>query len=165
VLFMLGPEDEVERVANSKVVLKQEADSYHRAYVQFAEFTQFKTLVPSVETVAVYERRRLDLLRDGRPPGEARTLDSMAEVIGAILARSDSAVSQQELLDLATSAKEHVRWIFHVYSGVAHGFAWPWLVPRTESLPGHFISDLTTTVNVASLAVDASLRRAGISME
>jgi len=162
VLYMLGPEDETERIANTMVVLQQEAESYHRAYTQFAEFEQFQALVPPPETVAVYERRRADLMRGGRPPGEARTLDSMAEVIGAMLAGTDSAVPQQELDDLATVAREHVRWMFNIYSGVAHGFAWPLLVPHTESLPGHFIAEFTTAANVAHLAADITLRRAGI---
>ncbi len=82
-------------------------------------------------------------MRGGRPPGEAKTLDSMAEIIGEILARADSAVPQQELDDHTTVAKEHVRWMFNIYSGIAHGFAWPWLAPHTNSLPGHFIVELT----------------------
>ena len=162
VLYMLGPEGESERIANTMVVLKQEADRCHRAYTQFAEFEQFQALVPPADIIAVYERRRADLMRDGRPPGEARTLDSMAEVIGEMLAGVDSAVPQQELDDLAAAAKEHVRWMFNIYSGVAHGLAWPWLVPRTESLPGHFIADFTTAANVAHLAADTAIRRAGI---
>lgn len=65
--------------------------------------------------------------------------------------------------ELATVEKEHVRWMFHVYSGVAHGFAWPQLVPGTQSLPGHFISEFTTAASVAHLAADITLRRAGIN--
>jgi hypothetical protein len=48
--------------------------------------------------------------------------------------------------------------MFNIYSGVTHGLAWPWLVPHTESLPGHFIA----ATNVAHLAADTTLRRAGI---
>ena len=163
ILFMLGPADEARRIANTVVVLKQEAASFHTAYTQFAEFHQFQALIPDPETVALYERRRVELMRDGRPPREARTLDSMAEVIGELLAAAESAVPSQEDDDLGTLAKEHVRWMFNVYSGVAHGFAWPWLVPHTESLPGHFIAEFTTVTNVAHLAADLTLRRAGIS--
>ncbi len=38
----------------------------------------------------------------------------MAEVIGEMLAGTDSAVPQQELDDLATVAREHVRWMFNI---------------------------------------------------
>lgn len=162
VLYMLGPNDAAQRIANTMVVLRQEATNFHRAYIQFAKFEQFKTLVPPAETIAVYERRRADLMRGGQPPGEAKTLDSMAEVIGEVLAGSNSELQQQELDELAAATKEHVRWMFNVYSGVAHGFAWPWLVPRTESLPGHFLAEFTTAANVAHLAADMTLRRAGI---
>ncbi len=47
----------------------------------------------------------------------------MADVIGEMLAGTDSAVPQQELDDLGTVVREHVRWMFNIYSGVAHGFA------------------------------------------
>lgn len=162
VVYMLGPEDEHERIANTTVVLRQEADSYHRAYTQFAEFVQFGGLVPPPELVARYEQRRIDLMEGGKPPGEAKTLDSAAAVIGEMLATAHGVVVEQELDDVADAIKEHVRWIFHLYSGVAHGFAWPWLTPGTASLPGHFIADLTTVTNVAHLAADITIRRASI---
>ena len=153
VLFMLGPDDENERIANMMVVLQQEAASYHRAYTQFAQFEQFQALVPPAETIAVYERRRLDLMRDGRPPGEERTLDSMAAVIGQLIAGTENAGPKQELDNLATAAKEHIRWMFNLYNGVAHGFAWPWSVrirslylatfsPSSQLLPTSRISPL-----------------------
>ena len=69
VLFMLGPDDEAQRSANTVVVLKQEAASFQRAYNQFSEFEKFHALVPPAETVALYEQRRVDLMRDGRPSG------------------------------------------------------------------------------------------------
>lgn len=163
VLFMLGPADEAQRIANTVVVLKQEAASFHLAYSQFVEFQQFQALIPDPETVALHERRRLALMPDGRPLGEARTLDSMAEVIGELLAGTESGVPSQKDDDLATLAREHVRWMFNVYSGVAHGFAWPWLIPHTRSLPGHFIGEFTMATNVAHLAADLTLRRVGIS--
>ena len=162
VLYMLGPQDERERIANTRVVMQQEAESYRRAYAQFANFEQLDVLIPPPYLVALYERRRVDLLGGSRPPGEARTLDSMAEVIGSLLAADEAVTPQQERDDLAVVAKEHVRWIFHIYSGIAHGFAWPSLVPGTGSLPGHFIAELTITANVAQLAADATLRRAAI---
>lgn len=163
VLYMLGPEDEAERLDNAVVVLKQEAESYYRAYKQFADFELFQALVPPVETFNVYERRRADLMRGGRPPGEAKTMDSMAAVIGDMLAGTKSAVPQENLHDVATAMKEHVQWMFNVYSGIAHGFAWPRLVPGTESLPGHFVVELTTAANVGYLAAEVTLRRAGIA--
>lgn len=162
VLYMLGPEDEDDRIANTLVVLQQEAASFHRAYTQFAEFEQFQALVPPPELVARYEQRRSELMRGRTPPGEAKTLDAMAAVIGEMLATVDIVVPHQELDDAATAAKEHVRWLFHVYSGVSHGLAWPWLIPGTASLPGHFIADFTTVTNVVYLAADITLRRASI---
>lgn len=162
VLYMLGPQDAHKRLSNSTVVLQQEAESLYRAYTQFEGFEQFGALVPPPETISIYEGRRVSLLQGGRPRGEAEMLEGMAQVIGEMLAAADTAVPQQEPDDDSATIAEHVRWIFQTYSGVAHGFAWPSLVPGTASLPGHFIADFTTVVNIAHAAAEMTLRRAGI---
>lgn len=162
VLYMLGPETERERIANARVVLQQEAYSFYQAYTQFAEFEQFGALVPPPDQVTVYEARRAKLLEGGRPRGEARILDSMAEVVSKLLAAAESDAPKTEVDNHAKTIKEHVRWLFHVHSGIAHGFGWPRLVPSTQSLPGHFIADLTMIASLAHLAADVTLRRAGL---
>lgn len=163
VAYMLGPEDENERIANSQIVLRQEAESYRMAYKSFSEFQQLAGLVPSQQVVETYETRRAALMVNGRPPREAKTLDSMAEVIGELL--NSAGINdglQGAVSDPAAQIKEHVRWIFHVYSGIAHGLAWPWLVPSTEDLPGHFIADFTMIASIVNFAVSVTIRRAGI---
>ena len=55
---------------------------------------------------------------------------------------------------MKTVLAEHYQWIFNIYSGVAHGFAWPRLVPGTESMPGDFSADLWATVCAAQIAID-----------
>lgn len=44
-------------------------------------------------------------------------------------------------------------WIFNAYSGKAHGYGWPYLVPHANDLPGDFVSDLTMLASVTHVAV------------
>lgn len=158
IVYMLGPQDEEQRVTNTKIALQLEAESYRRAYLQFAEFELFQALVPPPETVKLYEDRRSNLRTiNSTLPGEGRVLDSVSAVVGELI--SGNVPTAPDASDPAKLAKEHIRWLFHTYSGIAHGYAWPWLVPGTKSLPGHFIADLTTIVNIGHLAAAVTLRR------
>lgn len=165
ILYMLGPQDENQRVTNAKTVLQLEAESYRRAYLQFSDFEVLRALAPQAETVAIYEGRRPHLKDGGTNlPGEGRVLDSVSVVVGELIASQkpaaiDWVAADQGVDDPASLAKEHIRWLFHTYSGIAHGYAWPRLVPGTRSLPGHFIADLTMIVNIGFLAADMTLRR------
>ncbi len=58
---------------------------------------------------------------------------------------------------------EHIMWVWHAYSGAAHGYAWPWLLPGTASLAGDFIADLGLVVPVTHLAFDVAQRRCRIN--
>ncbi|MEA5155413.1 hypothetical protein [Raineyella sp.] len=78
-------------------------------------------------------------------------LKLMANVVGQQLA--------EVLPDPVGMLREHMLWIFGVHSGMAHGHAWPDLVPGTGSLPGHFISDLFLIASTVQLAFDLAWRR------
>ena len=54
---------------------------------------------------------------------------------------------------------EHLLWVFHNYSGVAHGFGWQHLIVRTGSLPGDPSADMWTVSSVGWIAA-AELWRA-----
>ncbi len=81
------------------------------------------------------------------------TLKEVARVIGEQLATSgfDDSVAPEVFA-------EHIMWIWHAYSGAAHGFAWPRLLPRTD-----FIADLGLVVPVTHLAFDVAQRRCRIN--
>jgi hypothetical protein len=81
----------------------------------------------------------------------------MAEVIG------DALVAEGELDgDDAQLLAEQVAWTWHTYSGLAHGFAWPWLLPDTtgdRAMPGDYIADLGIVVATAHVAFRKTLER------
>lgn len=149
VVYVLGPEDASLTEANARMVLRQEARILMKAYDAFEKFEKFQALVPPPSVLAA-QRARNESVQAGAPTlGEEKMLLVMAKVIVEALA----AEGHEQVLT------EHVTWLFNVYSGVAHGFGWPRLIPGSESMPGHFIADLTQVVSIAHFAFDMTARR------
>lgn len=153
IVYMLGPEDHDERLRNTTVVLAQEGASLIRAYDAFAKFEVLHHLVPPPHIISE-QKARYAGIGIKRAPGEASTLKEMAEVVARRLELSGS--------EFDDSLSEHVAWLFNTLSGVAHGFGWPNLVPGTESMSGHYISDFSRTTAIGVIAADLILRRGGI---
>ena len=154
VVYVLGPPSPEARKDNARMVLRQEAKSLMRAYSAFEKFKQFPGLVPPANILAAQRERDDEVGGGAGAIGEARTLMAMATVIGELLTANgyDSPGEGESFAELMT-------WIFHVYSGVAHGFGWPRLVPGSDSMPGHFLADLYMVTCVADFASDVALRR------
>ncbi len=49
--------------------------------------------------------------------------------------------------------REQLIWIFNVYSGKAHGYGWPLLVPHAGDLPDDFVADFFMLASVTQLAL------------
>jgi len=152
VVYVLGPPSPEARQENARMVLRQEGQSLMRAYNAFEQFKQLN-LVPPADIIAA-QRERNNVVQSGaRAVGEEKILLAMATVIGETLtANGYESPEGSPLTELMT-------WIFQVYSGVTHGFAWPRLVPGTNSMPGLFIADLYMVTCVAHIAFDVTLRR------
>jgi len=158
VVFALAPADPGQRQRNVRAVLRQEGRSLMQSLDSFAEFEHLVALKPHGGYLDEQRRRNRALQEAHRPAGEAKTLKEVARVIGEQLATSgfdDSTVP-----DVLT---EHIMWIWHAYSGAAHGFAWPCLLPGTASMAGDFIADLGVVVSVTHLAFDVAQRRCRVS--
>lgn len=84
----------------------------------------------------------------------------MACVIGEQLAAGGGADSASRASPEVLA--EHITWIWHAYSGAAHGFGWPRLLPGTDSMAGNFVADLGLVVPVAHLAFDVTIRRSRV---
>ncbi len=157
VVFALAPADPEQRQRNVRVVLRQESRSLMQGLNAFAEFEHLALLKPHGGYLEE-QRRKNKALQDGsQPAGEAMILKEVAGVIGEQLATSGLDDSPPGVV------AEHIMWIWHAYSGAAHGFAWPWLLPGTASLAGDFIADLGFVVPVTHLAFDVAQRRCRVN--
>lgn len=154
VIFVLGSDDKGERERNAKIVLRQESKSLTRLYNEAESFQHLRALVPPQDVLDA-QRARAELVNRSAPQfGEAKTLQEMAQLVGRLLVQNGEAMD-----DPAAMQGEHLSWMFNVYSGVAHGFAWPGLVPGTEDMPGHFLADLMMISGMTHLAFFLTLRR------
>jgi hypothetical protein len=134
------------------MVLRQEGKSLMRAYSAFEQFKQLH-LIPPADIMAAQRERNKVVQSGARTVGEEKTLLAMATVIGEMLtANGYESPKGWPLAELMT-------WIFQVYSGVTHGFAWPRLVPGTDSMPGLFVPEFYMVTCVAHFAFDVTLRR------
>jgi len=160
VVYTLAPADLEQRQRNVRTVLRQEGRSLMQGLDSFAKFEHLMTLKPPDRYLEEQRSRNTALSDAPRPAGEAKTLEEVARVIGEELVASgftDSAVPDV--------LAEHIMWIWHAYSGAAHGFGWPRLLPGTAPMAGDFVSDLGVVVSVTHLAFDVAQRRCRISCE
>lgn len=147
IVFMLGPEHHAERLLNSGTVLRQETDSLMRLYRDAEQFTSLLAFVPPPDVLSAQRERAKPVNALGPALGEAKTLQAASLVVVDLRARGPLRDDSP-----APMHSEHVAWTFNVYSGLAHGFGWPKLVPGTKSLPGVFTAELGLIVGVAQLA-------------
>jgi hypothetical protein len=147
VVYVLGPSSPQAREDNARMVLRQEAKSLMRAYSSFEQFKQLLLVVPPADVVAA-QRERNDVLQRGAAViGEEKTLMAMASVVAETLTANGFDSPEGVPLEIMS-------WIFNVYSGVAHGFGWPRLVPDAV-----FVADLHMVTCVAHLAFDLTSQR------
>jgi len=148
-LLIVGPNDEEVRRTNATRILLQESESIQRCYRKAASFTHLAGLVPPQDVVDQQNRRHEYLKSVSQNIRESEVLDEIGPIVGAAL----QAAGQYEPTDEAR-LREQLHWVFNIYSGIAHGFGWPKLVPGTQSLAGDFASDLWMTASVSLLAID-----------
>lgn len=148
-LLIVGPSDGEVQKTNATRILLQESESIQRCYKKALNFTHLVGLVPSQDLINQQNRRHQHLKRVSKNIRESEVLDEIAPIIGALLQHA----GQYEPTDEG-QLREHLHWVFNTYSGIAHGFGWPKLVPGSQSLPGHFVSDLWLTASVSLLAID-----------
>lgn len=156
VLYVLGPSDESERQANALEVAKQDARSLGRLYDDAEAFGQLLGLCPPPEVLG-QRRPQIDSFGKSNPIGEGRLLAKMAAVAAGMLAAQprEGSDSDDEAL-----VREHVLWIFNVYSGVAHGLGWPRELPTMDGiLPGDWLADVGMVAALGQLAMETARSR------
>jgi hypothetical protein len=52
----------------------------------------------------------------------------------------------------AAGQRDELLWVFNVYSGIAHGYAWPALMWKIGSYPTNFVVDLWLVAMIADRA-------------
>jgi hypothetical protein len=138
-------------------MMRQESESLMRLYNAAEKFVLFAALVPPPDVLDPQRIRAKAVANEAPKLGEAAALEKAAAVFAKILSAHPDYSD-----DMATQLSEHLSWAFNVYSGVAHGFAWPRRVPGTQSLPGHFLVELTLVASITHMTFDLAARRSKV---
>lgn len=155
ICYVLAPAEHEDRIDHALDIIAQDAYSQSRMYAETSGFTHLTGLKPPAELVANQEELREEFLR--KRFGEAELLKRTAPLIEEQL----RAAGHEDFA--AGQIAEHFAWTFHVYSGVAHAWGWPWIGPRTESAPGIFVAELRMIVSVGHLGLELAHRSLGLS--
>lgn len=156
-IYVLGPRDADERVEHARQVSRQQARSYLAMVKSAREFTELEGLqaerVPDDADDPFTEE--IDRLGKGGM-GDGAMLKSTARTMAEALAR-DSANGTDEP-QTQKQLQEHIEWMWNVWSGMAHGYAWPDLIPGEKSshqhiVPGHWVGDFYQLASFTQLAL------------
>jgi hypothetical protein len=150
ILYCLGPGSFEECLEHAQRVVLQEASSCLRALKAARHFQALSGQAPSEDAVDAVSAqvKALTAATGEQAMGEASMLQGMADVIAALLPDEDSA---------AQAHHQHVSWMFQRYSGYAHGYGWPSMLP-----PAGLWADLGLITGAASLAMMYLNRSAGL---
>lgn len=148
-LLIVGPRDDEQKKNYAIRILLQESESLQRCYKKARYFVELKGLIPPSGLLDPQDKRHQHLNRITERISETEVLEKAAEIMADLLKASEFEDPTSGFL-----LKEHISWTFNVYSGVAHGFGWPRLVPGTQALPGLFTAELWITVGVCHMAID-----------
>ncbi|WP_424184972.1 hypothetical protein ACOBQX_24210 [Actinokineospora sp. G85] len=159
ITFALFPADPSTRLQNARSLVAQESNSFMRALDAYAKFKQLLGARPDDHYRASAQQQNDELLKGGKPFGDGAVLTGAAEVIGAALAAAPEYSDENKQI-----LREHVIWLWNTYSGAAHTYAWPRLLPRSgqdRRVPGDFPGDffmVTVTAHVAMLSLQSRLQ-------
>lgn len=151
ILYCLGPGSFDKCLEHAQRVLLQEANSCLRALKASRQFQALNAQGPSKDAVegVSAQVKALTAIPGVQAMGEVSMLKGMAAEVAALLPDESSA---------AQAHQEHVSWMFHRYSGYAHGYGWPSMLP-----PVGLWADLGVIAGAASLSMMYLNRWAGLS--
>lgn len=149
VVFALLPADPSIRLQNSRVLVTQESKSFTQALNRYASFNQLSGLRPPADNLETAKQQNSSLHAGQRAPGDGAVMEGAAQLISEALALTpEYEDGHKELL------REHVIWLWNTYSGVAHTYAWPRLLPGSgedRRVPGDFYM-IAATTHIAMVA-------------
>lgn len=153
IVFMFGPLAPEQRKTNMLQIMRQESDSVFRWYDEARSYEELSDLVPSEQVLTAQRARKARIDEMTTRGGEAAMLKSAAAITASLLVarpemRDDMAVDEAEKV-----LREQLIWIFNVYSGKAHAYGWPRIVPHARDLPGDFSTDFFMLCSMTQLAL------------
>ena len=151
VVYAVAPHARPDRRDRALTVMQQEAKSLLRLYKDADAFgTPIANLPPQDERDAQRYAGEA-LLASSRQIGEAELLREMARVSVELLNAERDDNDTRDPMD-EVGERDELLWVFNLYSGIAHGYAWPTLMWTIGSYPTNFVRDLWLVAMIADRA-------------
>ena len=158
IIYVLGPEDPTSRQTNAQKIVARQLGSHlsaTRATNTFQELSYLK----APDSLVEYLQETKSALPGGGI-GDGWMIKETSQIMAKLLVLQG--LSEENIVQLS----EHLEWMWHVWSGMAHGWAWPKYFPGADSedhdvAPGHWVTDfrtLASTVQLALQLLNESLR-------
>lgn len=158
VLYVLGPTSPDERRSNAQQLRFLETRSHSTAIKTIADFSAIDIPRPSDDDLAAIDRLRSEVRQGHKGTNEGPLLREMVAVLASQVADAnfDGHSADAMLRDL-------IGWTWNVYSGLAHGYGWPFYLPSSTPegftrMPGDFSADMALVVTITHLAFDRAVR-------
>lgn len=157
VAYVLLPPDPQVRLARAGQMLALDCGSGVKALKQFTEFQGLAAMTPPRQLLDDLTAQRQRLAANVGQLPEGKVVAGMVEALIDSLAAADPAGEfSPEIL------RDHGQWLWNAYSGLAHAYSWPRLLPTIAGdrrIPGDFPFDLHQVAGSVHVAVLATLQR------
>lgn len=156
-LYVFLPTTPEDREQRARAVLAKDCDSGHQALQAYATFQGLGAFAAPEELRDQLKAQRKTLWPSGNPPGDGKVITGMIDSLGIALKTAGNEVgAEQDIL------QDHGAWLWNTYSGLAHGYTWPRLLPGISpdrGIPGDFPMDIYQVAVVTHIAALAALNR------
>lgn len=150
IIYALGPEEPASRQTNAQKIVARQLGSHlsaTRATNSFQELAYLK----APDNLVEYLQETKSTIAGGEI-GDGWMIKETSQIMANLLV--SRGLEKEDTVQLS----EHLEWMWHVWSGVAHGWAWPKYFPGADSddhdvTPGHWVTDFRTLASTVHLAL------------
>jgi len=165
--LVLLPGDPKQRLKNARMVLAQDCQSGIWALEEYAKFQGMRAMSPPAALLEELRQQRAELYPQGRVPGEGTVIKRQTEAFIQALQMAREGQDDAVILeDVGPEIlRDHASWLWNTYSGLAHVYSWPRLLPGISpdpNMPGDFPLDLYMVANSCVMAFSAYVDRASV---
>lgn len=160
IIYVLGPDDPENRQTNAQKIVARQLGSHLSATRATTSFQELAYLKAPDDLVEYLQETKSAI--PGGEVGDGWMIKETSQIMANLLV--SRGLAKEDTVQLS----EHLEWMWHVWSGMAHGWAWPKYFPGGDSddrdiAPGHWVTDfrtLTSTVQLALQLLNDGLRAA-----
>lgn len=158
VLWVLLPQDDEIRVEHARRIAFHDAVKWVKALNDASGFTMLSGLRPEESLVAA---AKAEVATGGKNVNDTTLVYESADLVAVWAAAATHAqAGSAESLEALPILAEQTKWLWNQWSGIAHGLAWPTLLPNRgranvlDAMPGNWVADFAFATSWLTVACD-----------